>query len=182
MTQSQLSPVEIAGRRERLVESTRELLAFDTQNPPGETAELLGWIEERVEAWNVDTAWIEPVDGKPNLVATVPGKREWTLLYEGHVDTVPYERKTWSYDPLGERVGDRIYGRGATDMKGTVAAMIETLRTFATAAERPPITLQFAFVSDEETGGEAGIDAVLQAAAISAAAAVVGETTATADR
>ena len=182
MSQHHPTPAETAGRRERLADSTRELLAFDTQNPPGETAELLGWLEDRLEAWGVDTEWIEPVDGKPNLVATIPGDSEWTLLYQGHVDTVPYEREAWNYDPLGERVDDRIYGRGSTDMKGAVAAMIETLRQFAITDERPPITLQFAFVSDEETGGEAGIDAVLAADAISADAAVVGETTARADR
>ncbi|WP_138005563.1 M20 family metallopeptidase [Halalkalirubrum salinum] len=181
MTQSHPSHPDTA-RRERLAESTLDLLAFDTQNPPGETAELLAWLEGVILEWGVDTEWIETVDGKPNLVATIPGDSEWTLLYEGHVDTVPYEADAWEYDPLGQRIDDRLYGRGATDMKGTVAAMIETLRGFATADERPPTTLQFAFVSDEETGGEAGIDAVLAADAISADAAVVGETTATADR
>ena len=169
-------------RRDRLAESTLDLLAFDTQNPPGETTELLVWLEGVILEWGVGIEWIETVDSKPNLVATIPGKREWTLLYEGHVDTVPFEPEEWTYDPLGERVAGRIYGRGATDMKGAVAAMVETLRRFATADEQPPVTLQFAFVSDEETGGEAGVDAVLAADAISADAAVVGETTATADR
>jgi len=181
MTQRHPSQADTA-RRERLAASTLDLLAFDTQNPPGETAELLAWLEGVILEWGVDTEWIETVDGKPNLVATIPGDSEWTLLYEGHVDTVPYEAEAWSYDPLGEREGDRIYGRGATDMKGAVAAMVETLRRFATADKRPPITLQFAFVSDEETGGEDGIERVLAADAISADAAVVGETTATDDR
>lgn len=181
MTQSQPPKTETA-RRERLAESTLDLLSLDTQNPPGETTELLAWLEGLILEWGVDTEWIEAVDGKPNLVATIPGDQEWTLLYEGHVDTVPYEREAWSYDPLGERVDERLYGRGATDMKGAVAAIIETLREFATADEQPPITLQFAFVSDEETGGEAGIDVILNAGAISADAAVVGETTTTADR
>lgn len=169
-------------RRERLAESTLDLLAFDTQNPPGGTAELLAWLEGDILEWGVDTEWIETVDGKPNLVATIPGDSEWTLLYEGHVDTVPHEADAWEYDPLGERIDNRLYGRGATDMKGAVAAMVETLRVFAVDDEKPPVTLQFAFVSDEETGGEAGIDTLLEADAISADAAVVGETTATANR
>ena len=181
-SQREQQPAEPAAQRDRLVESTLDLLAFDTQNPPGETAGLLRWLKDRIEGWGLETEWIEPTEGKPNLVTTIPGKRAWTLLYQGHVDTVPFDREAWSHDPLGERAEDRIYGRGATDMKGAVAAMIETLRRFATADERPPVTLQFAFVSDEETGGEAGIDAVLAADAISADAAVVGETTATDDR
>jgi len=193
MTQHHPSPTDTASQRDqppaappaqrdRLVESTLDLLAFDTQNPPGETTELLAWLRERIEGWGLDVEWIEPTEGKPNLVTTIPGKRAWTLLYQGHVDTVPFDREAWSYDPLGERAARRLYGRGATDMKGAVAAILETLRRFASADERPPITLQFAFVSDEETGGEAGVDAVLAADAISADAAVVGETTATNDR
>ncbi|WP_253738989.1 hypothetical protein [Halohasta salina] len=92
MTQSHPSYADIA-RRERLAESTLDLLAFDTQNPPGETTQLLAWLEDRILNWGVDTEWIESVDGKPNLVAIVPGDSEWTLLYEGHVDTAPYERE-----------------------------------------------------------------------------------------
>lgn len=162
-------------RRNRLAETTLELLAFDTQNPPGETRQAFDWLERSVPERGVEIDRIEAEREKPNLVVTIPGEREWTLLYEGHLDTVPYDRDCWSHDPLGERVDDRLYGRGATDMKGAIAAMLETMREFAN--ETPPVTLQFAFVSDEETGGGAGIDAVLDAEAISADAAVVGETT-----
>jgi len=181
-SQRDQSAVDPEERRDRLVETTLDLLSFDTQNPPGETVGLLAWLKNRIEGWGLETEWIDPTEGKPNLVATIPGERAWTLLYQGHVDTVPFDCEAWSYDPLGERVDERIYGRGATDMKGAVAAMVETLRRFATADERPSVTLQFAFVSDEETGGEAGVDAVLETDAISADAAVVGETTATDDR
>lgn len=161
--------------RDRLAETTLELLAFDTQNPPGETRQAFEWLERHIAELGVEVDRIDADPDRPNLVATIPGEREWTLLYEGHLDTVPYDRDCWSHDPLGERVDDRLYGRGATDMKGAIAAMLETMRRFAD--ETPPVTLQFAFVSDEETGGEAGIDAVLDADAITADAAVVGETT-----
>jgi succinyl-diaminopimelate desuccinylase len=164
-------------RRDRLVETTAELLSFDTQNPPGETRAAFEWLAEHVSQFDIETEWVIDEESKPNLVVTLPGDSDRTLLYQGHLDTVPFEREAWSVDPLGEVRDGRIYGRGATDMKGTVAAMLETLRTFATAPERPPVTLQFAFVSDEETGGAAGIDTVLETDAIDADAAVVGETT-----
>lgn len=166
---------EIPERRERIAETTLELLAFDTQNPPGETRQVFDWVEQRITELGVEFERVETDPGRPNLVATIPGAREWTLLYEGHLDTVPFERDSWSYDPLGERVDNRLYGRGATDMKGAVAAMLDTMRAFAD--KTPPVTLQFAFVSDEETGGCAGIDAVLDTDLITANAAVVGETT-----
>jgi succinyl-diaminopimelate desuccinylase len=169
-------------RRDALVETTLDLLAFDTQNPPGETRQAFEWLHERVSSCDVEAEWIESAPSKPNLIVTVPGESDRTLLYVGHLDTVPFDREAWSVDPFGEIHGDRIYGRGSTDMKGAVAAMLETMRVFATADDPPPVTLQFAFVSDEETGGDDGIDAVLEADAIDADAAVVGETTCVGDR
>ncbi|MEF8821261.1 MAG: M20/M25/M40 family metallo-hydrolase [Halovenus sp.] len=174
---NETQPTETDRRRDRLIETTTELLSFDTQNPPGETRTAMEWLRERVSGFDVDVEWIAPDPAKPNLVVTLPGDAERTLLYAGHLDTVPFDREAWSVDPSGEIREGRIYGRGVTDMKGTVAVILETLRTFATAAEPPPITLQFAFVSDEEAGGTAGIDAVLETDAIDADAAVVGETT-----
>lgn len=52
-------------------------------------------------------------------MATLPGERDRTLLYNGHVDTVPFDRGDWTRDPLGQhdgqhdgqRDGERIYGR-----------------------------------------------------------------------
>jgi succinyl-diaminopimelate desuccinylase len=166
-----------SSRRERLVETTLELLSFDTQNPPGETTAIFESLVATIEEFGLDLEWITDDEAKPNIVATIPGEREWTLLYEGHVDTVPYDAEQWSCDPLGERVDDRLYGRGATDMKGAIAAMLETMRLYATRDERPPITLQFAFVSDEETGGDAGLTTLLETTDFDPDACVVGETT-----
>ncbi|MEF8854419.1 MAG: M20/M25/M40 family metallo-hydrolase, partial [Haloarculaceae archaeon] len=84
------------------------------------------------------------------------------LCFDGHLDTVPYDADEWAADPLGDRDGNRIYGRGATDMKGAVAAMLATARAYVATDTTPPVTLLFALVSDEETGGDAGLPAVLE--------------------
>ncbi|MEF8826285.1 MAG: M20 family metallopeptidase [Halapricum sp.] len=168
-------------RRDRLRETTAQLLSFDTQNPPGETRAAFEWLAEYVSEFDVETEWVTETESKPNIVVTLPGVSDRTLLFEGHLDTVPFDREVWSVDPLGELEEGRVYGRGATDMKGTVAAILETLRAFATASDPPPVTLQFAFVSDEEAGGTAGINAVLETDAIDADAGVVGETTCVGD-
>jgi len=55
MNQRHSSPADMASGRKRLVESTLELLAFDTQNPPGETTVLLAWLEGVIQGWDVDT-------------------------------------------------------------------------------------------------------------------------------
>ena len=72
------------------------------------------------------------------------------LCFEGHIDIVPFIREDWEHDPLGEIVGDKLYGRGSTDMKGAVAALFAALdKTKA----RPLVIL----TTDEEPGAFAGI-------------------------
>lgn len=172
----------LADREAELVETTLELLAHDTQNPPGTTSRIVEFLAEEFADCPVSVERVAIDPEKPNLVVTVPGERDETLLYNGHLDTVPFDADEWTFDPLGERDGDRIYGRGATDMKGAVAAMLETIRAYVRTETTPPVTLQFQFVSDEETGGRAGLDALVSTDTVDATACVIGETTCENDR
>ncbi|UPV76928.1 M20/M25/M40 family metallo-hydrolase (plasmid) [Halorussus limi] len=160
-----------------LVDVALELLTVDTSNPPGDTREIVALLESYLADSDIKTQQFAVDESKPNLLATRPGKRETTLLFTGHLDTIPYDEEAWTHDPLGERAGDRIYGRGATDMKGAVAAMLMVARAFAEEDERPPVTLQFAFVSDEEVAGDAGLPALLDVGHLDADACVIGEPT-----
>lgn len=162
---------------DRLVETTCELLSFNTANPPGETTDIIEFIEDYFKTLGVDTERITSDPAKPNLVATVPGASETTLLYLGHVDTVPYDSAKWTFHPLGEIVDNRVYGRGATDMKGALAAMMEAVRELVATTEPLPVTIKLAFVSDEEVSGDAGLPAVLEQTTLDADACVIGETT-----
>lgn len=172
----------LADHREELVETTLELLAFDTQNPPGETADLVSWLEQSFDAAGFETERVAVDAAKPNLVATLHGASDRTLLYNGHVDTVPFDAANWTYDPLGERVDDRLYGRGATDMKGPLAAMLVAARAYAETDTTPPVSLVFAVVSDEETGGGVGLPTLVDGGYLAADACVIGETTCEAGR
>lgn len=172
----------VRNRREDLADRTLRLLSFDTANPPGETQAVADWTEEFLATRGIATDRVIADPAKPNLLATVPGKRDWTLLYLGHFDTVPYDPDEWTTDPLGERIGDRIYGRGGTDMKGPIAAMLEAFRAFAETGTTPPVTLALALVSDEEIAGAAGLPAVLDTGVLDADACVIGETTCEAGR
>ena len=175
---SEPAPVSfLAGRRDDLAATTLDLVGVDTRNPPGETRAAAAVVEEWFADLGVETERVAPDAAKPNVLATVPGTADRTLLYNGHLDTVPFDRAAWSRDPLGERDGDRVYGRGATDMKGAVAAMLWTARAFVETDTRPPLDLAFAFVSDEETGGDAGLAALVARDALAADACVIGETT-----
>lgn len=167
----------VSGHRDELVDLTLDLLAIDTSNPPGKTKQIAELIENSLKPYPVDIERVVVDPAKPNLLVTVPGETEETLLYNGHLDTVPFDANTWSYDPLGERVDDRIYGRGATDMKGALAAMLFTIRAFVETGTAPPVNLLFAFVSDEEVGGDAGLPALLDGEYLAADACVIGEPT-----
>ncbi|OLZ42643.1 acetylornithine deacetylase [Natrinema saccharevitans] len=167
----------VADRREELADLALELLAIDTANPPGDTREIVSLLAESLSQHPVDVERFAVDPAKPNLLVTLPGASDRTLLYNGHLDTVPFDRGAWSHDPLGERVDDRLYGRGATDMKGAVAAMLVALRAFVETDTEPPVDLAFAFVSDEEVGGDAGLPALLEDDRLEADACVIGEPT-----
>lgn len=160
-----------------VVDATRRLVATDTRNPPGETRELADWLEGEFAELGYDTERFCVDPAKPNLVATVPGEREYTLLFNGHLDTVPFRAEEWAHNPLGERVGDRLYGRGTTDMKGAIGAMLGVARAYARTDTTPPVTVEFALVSDEEVAGDAGLTARLKCDRLDPDACVVGEAT-----
>ncbi|SFG92969.1 succinyl-diaminopimelate desuccinylase [Halopelagius inordinatus] len=172
----------VRSHREELVALTLDLLAIDTSNPPGDTREIADEIEQFLEPLSVDVARFAVDPAKPNVVVRVSGESDSTLLYNGHLDTVPFDADAWTHDPLGERVDDRVYGRGATDMKGAVASMLFAIRAFEAVDADPPVDLLFAFVSDEEVGGDAGLSALLEAGEIGADACVIGEPTCEAGR
>jgi len=165
-----------------VVALARELLAFDTQNPPGDTRQIIRFLEAQFADLGLTTDRFAIDPAKPNLTATLPGEDDRVLCFNGHVDTVPFDAEEWTYDPLGEREDDRLFGRGATDMKGSLAAMVAVARAYVETDTPPPLTLQFVFVSDEEVGGDAGLPALIDAGRIGADACVIGEPTCEAGR
>jgi succinyl-diaminopimelate desuccinylase len=160
-----------------LADLALELLAVETANPPGDTREIVELIERYLDPYSVEVDRFAVDPAKPNLVVRLPGERDESILYNGHTDTVPFDTEVWSYDPLGERVSDRVYGRGATDMKGPLAAMIFAITAFLETGATPATDLVFAFVSDEEVGGDAGLPALVDEGLLEADACVIGEPT-----
>jgi succinyl-diaminopimelate desuccinylase len=167
----------VRAHREELVALALDLLAIETSNPPGGTREIVAKIEQFLGPLPVEIERFAVDPAKPNLIVRLPGASDHTLLYNGHLDTVPFDADAWSHDPLGERVNEHVYGRGATDMKGAVASMLFAIQAFVATDTEPPVDLQFAFVSDEEVGGDAGLPALLDAGEFDADACVIGEPT-----
>lgn len=168
--------------RERLIQTTLDLLAFDTQNPPGKTVSIVDYLDTHLQRAGLETTRLHCAPNKPNLVAWFPGHRDPDLVFQGHLDTVPFDQDAWTVDPLGERDGRMIYGRGSTDMKGAIATMVETARLYAVPEDEPPISIGFAFVSDEEISGDNTGLAAIERFDSQPTACVVGEQTGTTDR
>ncbi|OYR53393.1 acetylornithine deacetylase [Halorubrum sp. Ea1] len=168
--------------RAELTDLALDLLAVDSSNPPGDTRAVVDAIERFLDPLPVDVERFAVDPAKPNLLVRVAGESDRTLLYNGHLDTVPFDAGAWTHDPLGELADDRVYGRGATDMKGAVASMLFAVRAFAVTDAEPPVDLLFALVSDEEVGGDAGLPALLEAGRLDADACVIGEPTCEAGR
>jgi succinyl-diaminopimelate desuccinylase len=179
MIRSSIDPAltYLRNQRDDVVDLTSTLVGFDTQNPSGDTREIVAWVESFFADHDIETERVVSDPKKPNLVATLPGSSDRTLLYQGHLDTVPFDPAEWAFDPLGERDGDRLYGRGTTDMKGAVAAMLAVARTYRETDTEPAMTIKFVLVSDEEVAGEAGLPTLLDTWDVSADACVIGETT-----
>ena len=132
-----------------------ELIRVDTSNPgPGEreAAELvMTWLTEA----GLDPLHIETAPRRGNVVLRVPGSDPSLpgLLVHGHLDVVPADPRDWRVPPFsGEILDGCVWGRGAVDMKHMAAMMAAVVRS----GLRPRRDLVFAWLADEETGGDLG--------------------------
>ena len=156
----------------------RRLIDAASPNPPGDCEAVSRVCVELLEHDVSDVQILRAPDGTPNVLASI-GHGTKTLLLHSHYDTQPAGDLTrWESDPYRATLRNGvIYGRGAGDDKGSVAAQIATLLTLARGGYDPPFRLQFAFVADEESGGERGTKFLRDSGALHADAVVIGEQT-----
>jgi len=159
---------------------TRELLSFNTINPPGNEMEVAQFVGKLLLENGFEVSYHEYEENRLHLVAEKGVSGEVApLVFSGHFDTVPLGEKAWSEDPFsGVIKGDRIYGRGSSDMKGGLAAM--TLAAIeATRTTTPVGGIRLIFTSGEELGCK-GVSQLVQSTAElgKARAVIVGEPTA----
>ena len=156
----------------------RALVRIDSRNPrlspggPGETA-CVALLRDVLDAWGFRTEVHEAAAGRPNLIARVGEARGGrALMLSGHVDVVGVEGMT--HEPFAaEERDERLYGRGAADMKGGVAAMCAAAWQAARGALAGEVVV--AIAADEEYES-IGTRAMLERG-VRADAAVVGEPT-----
>ncbi len=131
---------------------TQELIQCNTINPPGNELECVHLLANILENGGFKVTIQDFTPGRANLIAQLPASHESPLLcFSGHLDTVPLGAALWHYDPFGGEVfKDRIYGRGASDMKSGVAAIVVAALRIARNLAHPEIVL--IFTAGEETG------------------------------
>ena len=136
----------------RVVADLARLVAFDTQNPPGREHEAALFVRARLGEAGFSCALDPFGSGRSNIEARLENGDGPVLAFCTHLDVVPVG-EGWSRDPfvLHEDEG-RLYGRGACDAKGSLAAMLEALRLLAASRSAWRGTLLGVFVADEEVG------------------------------
>jgi len=136
------------------IEFLRDMVAINSVNPslvPGGAgeAQAADRFSQEVRSFGLDAQLREIAPGRTNSVAVLEGRRPGrTLMLCGHLDTVGVEGMDAPFDPV-ERDG-RLYGRGAQDMKGGVAAMVGAARWIAEHGGLESGRLVLAGVADEE--------------------------------
>ena len=162
---------EVSSGFEYAVEVLKKLIAIPTVSPQGdhyeEAAELLarelGSLGFDAEVIRVKEEYqrsrCRNASSNPRFI--VLGRLEGggpTLHFNGHYDVVPGGPGWTVTDPFKPVIKDgKLYGRGAVDMKGGIAAVLGAFKALREAGVRePPLTLEAAFVPDEEIGGECG--------------------------
>ncbi len=143
----------------RATELLQELIRFDTVNPPGNEQALQNFLQDKLEAAGFDCVQLAAVDGRPNLVARLPGRSDGPrLCYLGHADTVLANPEDWTVDPWSGELRDGcVWGRGALDMKDQVACEIAAAIALTEEGWRPESgELMIVVTADEEAGAEVG--------------------------
>jgi succinyl-diaminopimelate desuccinylase len=132
-----------------------ELVRLDTVNPPGNETPAADLIAGRLEAAGFEIARHEHAPGRPSLIARLAGRdaERPALCMTGHLDTVPLGGAPWSAEPYGELRDGRLFGRGSSDMKGGVAAIVVAAERVA-ALGQGDAGLELVFTAAEETGCE----------------------------
>ena len=149
-----------------VVDLLRRLIRLDTTNPPGNETAAAELLRGYLEAAGVECRLFARVPERANLVARIPGRGDGpSLAFLSHTDVVLATPSEWQRDPFGgDLVGDEVWGRGALDMKGEVAASAVAMATLAREGWRGSGDLVFVAAADEEVGDGFGLQWLVEVA------------------
>lgn len=142
-----------------------ELVGMRSENPPGDVRAPAAVARAFLERYGLTVTEVAHIDQKPNLVATIEGVSAGRhLVLNGHLDTIgPGETADWSVPPFeATRRDGRIYGLGAGNMKGGVAALIAAFAHLAQGRDMFRGRVSLTLVADETVFGPDGAGYLLE--------------------
>jgi acetylornithine deacetylase/succinyl-diaminopimelate desuccinylase-like protein len=150
--------------REETTGLLQDLIRLDTVNPPGNETLAAEHLRDYLEGNGLACELYARVPERANLVARIPGSGDGPrLVLLSHTDTVLADPEEWLLDPWsGELRDGQVWGRGALDMKGQVAASAVAIASLAREGFEPPGDLIFAACADEEVGVGFGLQWLVQ--------------------
>lgn len=130
------------------IELTQELVRINSENPPGNEREIAKFIKDFLDDLKIPAEIIEFEKNRFDVVASIGNGSG--LMLNGHMDTVPAgDLNKWKYNPFeGKIIGGKIYGRGASDMKGGIASILIAVKNLSRKNFKRKLLLTF--VADEE--------------------------------
>lgn len=149
--------------RGETIERLQAIIRFDTTNPPGNELPLALYLEDALKAEGIETTLLVPEKNRAQLIGRIRGNgNERPVIVLAHTDVVGVQRPSWTHDPFGAEIDDGyLYGRGAIDDKGMLAANLMTMLLLKRDLVESGGTLSrdvvFVATCDEESGGEMGM-------------------------
>lgn len=155
------------------VSLTKSLVQFDTINPPGRERDCARYVGAMLEEWGFKVEYHEYDDKRTSVIARIGGADgKPPLCLTGHLDVVPLGSRKWTKDPFsGETDGDRLFGRGTSDMKAGIAGILLSARNLSKSlAGTPGIVL---VLTAAEEGGCIGSQHLVQTQLLGKAGAMI---------
>jgi acetylornithine deacetylase/succinyl-diaminopimelate desuccinylase-like protein len=145
--------------RDEVTSLLQGLIRLDTVNPPGNETVAAEYLRAYLGESGVACELYARIPERASLVARIPGRGDGPkLILLSHTDTVLADSSEWRIDPWsGELVEGEVWGRGALDMKGQVAASAVAIASLAREGFEPAGDLIFAATADEEVGDDFGL-------------------------
>ena len=145
--------------KSRIIEIAKDLIKYKSLT--GMEKDIGEYVSGFFESIGVEYGIYEKEKGRPNIIANL-GHGEKTIAFNGHLDVVPIaDESMWETDPFSaELKGNRLFGRGAYDMKGSCAVMMHIAEILA--KEKLNGNLQIQLVSDEEKGAKFGTRHIIE--------------------
>jgi succinyl-diaminopimelate desuccinylase len=155
-----------------VVDLTRELIRFNTVNPPGNEKAIAEFCGDILQKNGFNVNYYPFSENRLSVVAEIGLNNDAPpIVFSGHLDVVPLGQKAWSVEPFAAEIKDgKLYGRGSCDMKGGVAAIITAAVKHKTALPKGGIRL---ILSASEENGCKGAAHLVQTADLGRACGLI---------